>query len=267
MEAYAEAKAKVFSRLGEKDLAVVVDADDFCRRIAGDLEKRRVRVCHVVLEEPSAGPSAAFVRDDRLVVRLDGVERVLCTVDALGIKGPHNVLNALVASAMALEVGVDPQAVVAGLTTFAPLEHRIEPCGQAGGVFFVNDSKATNVDAVAKALSAFEAGRVVVLLGGHDKGTELDELREAVVSSCKAAVCYGEAGERIARALEDAQGALSVIRAPHMAEALDAAREVAVSGDTVLLSPACSSFDEFKSYTERGRIFKELVAQLIEDAS
>ena len=267
MEAYAEAKAKVFSRLEGKDLAVVVDADDYCRTIADEIESRQVRVCHVALEEPRDAACAAFVRKGRLVVRLDNVETELCGVDDLGIKGPHNVLNALVAAAMALEVGVEAASVIEGLEAFAPLEHRIEPCGQVAGVAYVNDSKATNVDAVAKALSAFERGRVIVLLGGHDKGTELDELTEAVVSFCKVAVCYGEAGERIACALEDAESSLAVVRAPHMAEALDVARTRALSGDTVLLSPACSSFDEFKSYTERGRVFKELVAHLIEDAS
>ena len=267
MEAYAEAKAKVFSRLGAGDLAVVVDADEYCRTITDDLEARQLRVCHVALDEPKDAACAAFVREGQLVVRLDNVETELCGVDELGIKGPHNVLNALVASAMALEIGVEASSVIGGLEGFAPLEHRIEPCGQVAGVYYVNDSKATNVDAVAKALSAFERGRVVVLLGGHDKGTELDELTEAVVSYCKVAVCYGEAGERIARALEDTESTLRIVRAPHMKEALDAARGLAVFGDTVLLSPACSSFDEFKSYAERGRVFKELVGQLIEDLS
>jgi uncharacterized membrane protein len=119
MEAYAEAKAKVFSRLGSDDLAVVVDAEDYCRTIADDLEARQLRVCHVALDEPKDAACAAFVREGRLVVRLDNVETKLCGVDELGIKGPHNVLNALVASAMALEIGVEAVSVIEGLEAFA----------------------------------------------------------------------------------------------------------------------------------------------------
>jgi UDP-N-acetylmuramoylalanine--D-glutamate ligase len=105
---------------------------------------------------------------------------------------------------------------------------------------------------------------VVVLLGGHDKGTQLSSLAHAVSSRCKAAVCYGEAGPRIAQALADEDGDMGLIirEAPHMSEALEVARTLACKGDVVLLSPACSSFDEFKSYRQRGETFKEMVGKL-----
>jgi UDP-N-acetylmuramoylalanine--D-glutamate ligase len=144
------------------------------------------------------------------------------------------------------------------------LEHRIEEVKTFGGIRYVNDSKATNVDATIKALTAFTPGKVIVLLGGHDKGTELDHLSRAVSARCKAAVCYGEAGERIAQSLEriDAQMGLDVRRVANMRAALGLARELADAGDVVLLSPACSSFDEFSSYRERGAVFKKLVSTL-----
>jgi len=264
MERYAEAKERVFRQMDERDLAVVSEEDEWCRAIIGRLEDRGLRVCHVSVHSEPTAQNAAFVRDGRLVVRLGGVEHSLVSAHNLAIQGEHNVQNALCASALALDLGISNDAVSHGLLSFRPLEHRIEPCGEIDGVRYVNDSKATNVDSVVKALTAFVPGRVIVLLGGHDKGTELSSLAHAVSSRCKGAVCYGEAGPRIARALADEDGDMGLIirEAPHMSEALEVARTLACKGDVVLLSPACSSFDEFKSYRQRGEIFKEMVGKL-----
>ena len=262
MEAYAAAKERVFANLGAGELAVVSVDDDWCRSTAEALDARGVRVCRLSVEAEPAGESAAFLRGGELVVRLDGAEHALLDASELRISGRHNAENALAAAALALELGVADDDVRSGLASFSPIEHRIEPVGEVGGVRFVNDSKATNVDSVAKALTAFEAGSVVVLLGGHDKGTELDELSEAVRGRCRAAVCFGEAGERIARSLEGTPSDLVVLRAAHLREAFDAAVAEARPGETVLLSPACSSFDEFSNMAERGRRFKELVREL-----
>ena len=264
MQAYADAKERVFRQLDERDLAVISVEDEWCRAMAERMQARGLRVCRVSVHAELDDACAAFVRDGRLVVRLDGVEHPLVSAQNLNIHGDHNVQNALVAAATAVELGVSDDAVSHGLLSFRPLEHRIEPCGTVAGVQYVNDSKATNVDSVEKALTAFVPGKVVVLLGGHDKGTALNTLAHAVSSRCKAAVCYGEAGERIAKALRDEDGDMGLLveQAPHMKEALDAARKLASAGDVVLLSPACSSFDEFTSYQQRGRRFKELVAEL-----
>ncbi len=264
LEAYADAKERVFANLDEGDLAVVSCEDKWCRTIIERLDERGLRTCRVAVHSEPETACAAFVRDDRLVVRLDGEEHVLVSVDSLAIKGEHNVQNALAAAACALEVGVPDGAVSHSLMVFRPLEHRIEEVDTVGGVRYVNDSKATNVDATIKALTAFTPGKVVVLLGGHDKGTDLNHLSRAVSARCKAAVCYGEAGERIAQSLEeiDAQMGLDVRRVANMREATSLARELADAGDVVLLSPACSSFDEFSSFRERGTVFKELVDSL-----
>jgi len=264
LEAYAAAKERIFANLTVDDLAVVSVDDAWCRPVSERLEVRGLRVCQLsVYGEPDA-PCAAFLRDGSLVVRLDGTESVVAAADELPIKGEHNVENALAASAMALELGVSVTDIHRGLLAFHALEHRIEPCGEVGGVRFVNDSKATNTDSVEKALTAFPSGTIDLLLGGHDKGTELSSLASAVAACCRVAVCYGEAGERIACALERAVSAsgssLDVIRAPHMTEAFVAACGRALPGDTVLLSPACSSFDEFGNMAERGDLFKRLVA-------
>ena len=269
MENYAAAKERLFRNMDAGDLAIISDGDSWCRDIAARCEGRGLRVCHLLAagEAPEATTTnAAWERTDgMLVVRLDGRDVELVNKGELSIAGEHNVENALAASALALACGVDAIDVRAGLLAFSPLEHRIEPCGELAGVRFVNDSKATNTDAVSKALTAFEPGHVVILLGGHDKGTDLSEMAADVARHAHVAVCFGEAGERIAEAVEAAGGA--VVRAEHLEQALDAGIEAARPGDTVLLSPACSSFDEFSGFEERGRAFKSLVADRIAKGS
>ncbi len=255
-ENYARAKAKIFANMDDAGLAVV-NMDDAGVRAIVPMVPQGTRLCEVALED-TGSPWAAFVRKGVLMVRRDGRETALVGADELAIKGAHNVINALCAAAAALEVGADSQAICEGLRSFMPLEHRLEPCGTIGGVAFVNDSKATNVDATLKALSAFPVGRAVFLLGGHDKGTSLDELARAAQERCRAVVCFGAAGERFMEALKGS--ALPHVQATHMEDALDAALELAQPGDAVVLSPACSSFDEFDSFEHRGRVFKHLVA-------
>ncbi|MDM8271375.1 UDP-N-acetylmuramoyl-L-alanine--D-glutamate ligase [Thermophilibacter provencensis] len=264
MEAYAAAKERALENLGQGDLAVVSVDDEYCRAMAERAEGRGLRVCRLSVHGEPEGPCAAFLRGGELVVRLDGAETALLPASELKIFGLHNAENALAASAVALELGTAAPDVSRGLSSFSPIEHRIEPAGEVGGVRFVNDSKATNTDSVEKALTAFDAGTIVVLLGGHDKMTDLSSLAEAVCERCRVAVCFGEAGERIARALESARGErdLEVLRAEHLRDAFGVAVRAARPGDTVLLSPACSSFDEFNNMGERGRLFKALVREL-----
>jgi UDP-N-acetylmuramoylalanine--D-glutamate ligase len=217
--------------------------------------------------------NAAFLdAGDVLRVAFAGVEHALVPVGDLLLEGEHNVSNALAAASVAVALGADDAGIASGLRTFAPLEHRIEPCGQVAGVRCYNDSKATNVDATLKALSAFPGQRVCVLLGGDDKGTDLDELAESVLSNAAVAVCFGQAGPRfhmaIERALENAPaGAFELLDANRLEDALDVALSATRPGDVVLLSPACASFDEFSSFEQRGKVFKELVADRAASAS
>lgn len=269
MENYAAAKEKIFSNMGADDLAVISVGDTYCAAIAARAEARGLRVCHLLAagSEPTSDMACAAWQNaaGELVVRLDGTDTVLVHADELSIKGEHNVQNALAAAAVAMSCGLSAQSVAAGLKSFAPLEHRIEPCGEAAGIHFVNDSKATNTDAVSKALTAFKPGTIVVLLGGHDKGTDLTAMAADVAKLARAAVCFGDAAKRMAEAVDSANERLGssckVIQAAHLEQALDAGIEVAQPGDTVLLSPACSSFDEFSCFEERGDTFKALVAE------
>ena len=276
MEEYTQAKLKVFANLSKVPSSVaILDATDEITRqtvkafkamnpaergfayiplgTASGLRESMIDRC--------GSENAAYVDADEVMhVVYQGADHVLCSVGDLKIKGDHNVANALAAACAALAIGVSDDDLIQGLTSFNALEHRIEPCGSINGVECYNDSKATNVDATLKAFAAFEPGTVVVLLGGRDKFTDLTPLVLAANSYAKAVVCFGEAGDRFAQAFVDLNSPVAVLRASLLEDALDAALGVACPGDSVVLSPACASFDEFKSFEHRGTMFKSYVA-------
>lgn len=267
-EAYIDAKMKLFANLEFDSLAIVDVEDPGARACAQRLVDRGV---HLLRVEPHASLGAsdqARCHEGQLEVSLQGaLVRRLIDVDILPLKGEHNIVNALSAAAAALFVGAEPASVSQGLATFKPLEHRIEPCGVEGGVAYYNDSKATNTDAVLKALTAFGTNPLILLLGGRDKGTDLSELAYACVRRCKAVVCYGQARERFFEALSAAGAGCQLLKADGMLAAVEAARDIAVPGDVIALSPACSSFDEFTSFEHRGEVFKGYVAGLLGESS
>lgn len=273
-EAYAAAKWKVLDNLGavSGSVAVLCATDDEVRaRIrmlkALDAQQRGFEYVPVGTKDgvscdmrrACGSANAAFVNDGVLTVAFAGREHGLLPASALKVKGGHNVENALAAASAALALGVAPECVSRALAGFAPLEHRIEPCGEVAGVACYNDSKATNVDSVLKALVAFGEVKPVVLLGGRDKGTELGPLVAACGACAKAVVLFGESRPRFETAFADA--ACPVLLAEGLESALDAALGFACPGDVVLLSPACASFDEFSCFEERGEAFKALVGR------
>ena len=263
MEAYAAAKERAFANLGAGDLAVVsVDDDALCRAAAARLEGRGLRVCRLSVHEEPAGPCAAFLRAGELVVRLDGAERALCRAADLKIVGLHNAENALAASAVALELGVSAADVARGLRSFSPIEHRLEPAGTVAGVRYVNDSKATNTDAVEKALTGFSPGSV----GAAARRPRQDDrpllarrrgcVGGAARPSASARRAPGSPAPSRARrtARRGGAGPRGRLRAPHLREGLRRGPPGSPARATsVLLSPACSSFDEFSNMAERGR--------------
>lgn len=263
-ENYALAKIRLFKQMNEDDLAVVNVEDPGVMEYANRIFVPGRRVLKLGLSD-AGGADAAFVREACLVVRLGHVEHELVCVDELGIVGAHNVLNALAASAAALYCGAEISGVRAGLKAFRTLPHRLEPVGEVAGVRYINDSKATNTDAVKTALAALNGERIVLLLGGKDKHTPLASLMQCVVAHVQAAVCFGEARERFRMELEKTSGsdAVNIAEADDLRDAVDVARSLAQRGDMVLLSPACASFDEFRSFEERGEAFCTLVHKLI----
>lgn len=260
---YAIAKISLFQNMGESDLAIVNVDDAGITAYADRIYVPGRRVLKLGLVD-AGGPDAAFVRDGYLTVRLDGEESALVRVDELKISGAHNVLNALAASAAALACGATAEGIRLGLVSFAPLAHRVEPVGEVDGVLFVNDSKATNTDAVEKALTAFPDRRIVLLLGGSDKGTPLEGFMDEVSRRAAVVVCFGAARERFRDALIEAPSSseIDIAEADDLRDAVDVARSLAQRGDVVLLSPACASFDEFSGFEERGDAFRSYVADL-----
>lgn len=255
-EAYAQAKMRIFENTTSDDLCVVCAS---CTNAIQELNAQHKRVAVVDASVDPQTPQAGFVdQEGFLTLRVvkDGVQQTLRLIERsdLLLLSRHNVENALCASLIAYELGADVESIRTALRAFHALEHRIEPCGDVCGISFINDSKATNPDAVLQALTSFPAGKIILLAGGHDKGVSFDELGTLVRKRAKCAICFGEAQAR----LVDAVGSKAHSK-PHLKEAFEYACDIAESGDIVLLSPACSSFDEFTCFEERGDYFKRLV--------
>jgi UDP-N-acetylmuramoylalanine--D-glutamate ligase len=174
------------------------------------------------------------------------------------LRGRHNVENTLASAAAAHLAGVPVEAIAAAVRTFPGVEHRLEFVRTVSGIDFYNDSKATNVDATMKAIDAFE-GRLWIVLGGKDKGSDYTVMRDALRRKAHAALLIGAAAGKIASHLE---GSVRLIQAGTLENAVRLAYAQATPGDTILLAPACASFDQFDSYEHRGRVFKALVAAL-----
>jgi UDP-N-acetylmuramoylalanine--D-glutamate ligase len=177
--------------------------------------------------------------------------------DEIRLRGPHNLENASAAATAALAAGVPAEAVAGALRSFAGVPHRLEEVGTVDGVLYVNDSKATNVSAAARAIESFFAG-VHVILGGSLKGGGFEDLREPIAERCHACYLIGEAAARLATDLEPA--GVPLHRCGDLDSAVAAARAAARPGEVVLLSPACASYDQFRDYEERGDRFRALVS-------
>lgn len=280
-EAYRAAKFKILANLaGTPGAVAVLDAvDDEVRakiRALKSLSTEERGFAYIPvgtkagyaddMRAACGADNAAFIDDEGMAtIAFGDVEHRLIPVTDLRIKGSHNAGNALAAAAAALALGADDDSLARGLRSFAPLAHRIEPCGSIRGAACYNDSKATNVDASLKAIAAFPDSRPIILLGGHDKGTDLAPLVEAAHHHARAAVCFGAAGRRFEGAFRAAQADgpadFTILRAAKLSDALDAACDLAEAGDVILLSPACASFDEFSCFEERGEVFKKLVTE------
>jgi len=249
---YGCAKALMFKNQVEED-AAIINADDV---VAMQYAPSRPKVFWFSRQKRVA--SGTFLRGDEIVFRRDGQETVLLQRADIGLRGEHNVENVLAASAAALLAGAQPSAIAAGVCSFAGVEHRLEFVAEIGGISFYNDSKATNVDATLKAVDAFP-GNLLIILGGKDKGGDFTLLREPLRQHARLALLIGGAAEKIAAQIA---GSVSAEMAGTLDRAVHIAFERARPGDTVLLAPACASFDQFENFEHRGRVFKQLVRQL-----
>ena len=257
MENYAAVKRRIFQRQNDRDTAVLNWDDPLCRRMAEGLKARVAWFSRTQSVE-----QGAFVKDGRIMIRLNGEEKSVCGVDEVYIPGPHNTENALAASVMASAMGVPAAVIRHVLRTFKGVEHRIEFVRELDGVKWYNDSKGTNVDSTIKAVQSMRAPTVLIL-GGSDKHVSFDTLAQEIIKSGQIArvVLCGATAPQIGEALEKA-GYTALSKADNYPDMVRLCRTLAVPGGNVLLSPACASFDQFSDYEQRGRIFKQLVNAL-----
>ena len=286
---YVDAKLRVFENQTPDDLALL-NADDpgtaaaaaaglpgRARRGTFSLAARSVSVGHGArVESPpprrnaqaETAPPLAGVTDGVLWLQGDGGREELCPLGELALKGEHNVANSLAAAAAAGALGVAAADIAATLRSFGGVVHRLQVVGVVDGVTWVNDSKATNVDAALKALTAY-SGPVYMILGGSLKGASFDPLAEATEGRIKQAVLIGAAAAPLREAFERRRAAVGQRATPYVVlpdldAAVGHAAAAAVAGDVVLLSPACASFDQYRNFEQRGEHFAALVGRLQE---
>lgn len=255
--AYVAAKAKILSNLGPEDWAIL-NADD---ANVMTLVPAIARARKLFFSRRRSLLEGVFVSGSQVWYRVGHLERVLLDVQEVRLRGAFNLENVLAACAAACVVGADFDAQRRSVRKFTGVEHRLEFVRQIAGVDFYNDSKATSVDATAKALSAFEQG-VHLILGGKDKGAPYAPLRPLLAGRVRAIYLIGAAADRIAKELG---GASELVRAGDLETAVRTAFKQAEAGDVVLLAPACASFDQFQDFEHRGRVFKETVATLTQE--
>ncbi len=250
-ENYVNAKARLFEMQREGDLAVL-NADDPVTVTFAQRTKAKT-----VWFSGTHEVSGAWLEGDNIKLQRE----TLLNVHELLLRGRHNYENVMAAALIADRAGASRDQIASAAATFAPVEHRLEFVRALAGVGYYNDSKATSVDATLKAIGAFDGG-LWIILGGKDKDSDYTVLREPLRAKARAALLIGAAAPKIAKHLGDS---VPIIQAGTLAAAIDQASCSAIGGDTVLLAPACSSFDQFDSYEHRGRVFKDLVNALAEE--
>ena len=264
VEEYERMKARVFENQTEEDF-FIYNADDPGAVRVSKAAQRPVPVPFTTKDEGmqlSMQPNAAYVKEGYIYVRKNGRDKKLCRAADLQIPGKHNLENALAAAAIAMFAGAAAGAVSRTLKSFKGVEHRIEYVRTLKGVRYVNDSKGTNPDSTIKAVEATDTP-IILIAGGYEKKSDFTELIEKFDGKVKYLVLMGVTAERFKQtALACGFPDEHIIKCPSLEACVAASAQLAVPGDTVLLSPACASWDMFTGYEQRGTMFKELVRKL-----
>lgn len=253
LDRYADAKRLIFANQGKDDTAIIGLDDPLVMSKEISTAGRVIRFG----QDPAA---EALVTKEGVLIRgrVSGDDDELYNLSATALSSLVNRLNAAAAILAARVSGCAPESIRAGLADYRPPPHRMSLVAEIDGVRYINDSKGTNVGAVAAALAS-SGERVILIAGGRDKNSDFSQLRDQVQKQVRLLILIGEAAERIEEHLRDAA---PVLRAADMQEAVEKAAQFAVAGDTVLLSPACASFDMFTSYAHRGEVFRQAVLGL-----
>ena len=255
MEAYAAAKANIFKNQGPEEYLLLNKDDAIVAAMAAGAKS------HVYyFSQQEILDEGIWLEDGNLVYRLDknGVPQVLIPAAEIGIVGSHNWQNAMAASLAALLMGQQPEIIAERLRAFKGVAHRMEPVATIDGVLYVNDSKGTNPDSTEKALGSYGKRPIVLIAGGRNKGSDMAVLVPLMRAHCRGVVLVGESTGDFIDAFERT-GYTDYVCADSFEDAVAKAREMAQSGDVVLLSPACASWDMFDNFEQRGDLFKELV--------
>jgi UDP-N-acetylmuramoylalanine--D-glutamate ligase len=254
-ENYVAAKERIFARQGAGDF-LVLNGDDRVTQMCAARTKSEV----YWFSGTKAVRRGAFVREGVIVwvEKEGGVTESVMPVSEVHLKGAHNIENVLAAVCVARLAKVPAESIRTSVGTFTAVEHRLELVRKLNGVEFYNDSKATNVDATMKAVASFAKG-INLILGGKDKDSDYGLMAALLKERVKTVYTIGSAAEKIERQLH---GVVKMVAAETMQVAVTEAAKAAVAGDVVLLSPACSSFDQFENYEHRGRVFRQLVNEL-----
>ncbi|MCE5198362.1 MAG: UDP-N-acetylmuramoyl-L-alanine--D-glutamate ligase [Armatimonadota bacterium] len=255
IEEYAGLKARIFENQTPDDFAVINMENPFTASIAPKLKGHLLPFARK--SEVSEG---GFVRGDELVVRINGVESVVCTRSDIPLRGEHNVENILAAACACLALGARPESVAKAVREFKPVEHRLEPVGVVDGVEYINNSMCTNVEAAVRSVEAISEPQIVIA-GGKDKGLDYKPLGEAFKRKAKHVVLIGVDADILESAARSA-GFEDISRAGSLQDAVKIAHTLAVPGDVVVLTPSCASFDMFTSFEDRGQTFKRAVKAL-----
>ena len=257
MENYARAKFRIARNLTPEDCFIFDSDDEITIR---HLDEIIVRAKMLPFSQKKELNQGAYVKDEKIVVKYDDSE---CDIflDELALGGIHNVYNSMAAALAAKAAGIDNKVIRNSLETFQPIEHRLEPVLSVKGVLYVNDSKATNVDAAWYALEC-QKKPVVWIVGGTDKGNDYSVLLPLVREKVKGIVCLGLDNRKIHQAFESVVGSGRMVDVKSADEAVKEASRMASDGDVMLLSPCCASFDLFTCYEDRGEKFKEAVRNL-----
>lgn len=253
MDNYIKAKLDIAKNQTKDDVIILNYEDEVLRREAGNISARVIFFSsRHVLDE------GVYLEDGKnIIVKLDGMRRLLCSTDELNVLGVHSYENVMAAIAMTWAMGVPAEDIYDAVTHFQSVEHRIEYVCEINGVKYYNDSKATNTDAAIKGITSM-VRPTYLIGGGYDKQADFTEWIQSFGGTVKGLVLIGETKEQIAHTCDNL-GFSKYKMAGGLKEAVDYCMDHAVSGDAVLLSPACASWDMFASYEERGRLFKKFV--------
>ena len=256
LDEYAQAKARIYHGNG----ATVINLDDpYAEALARKFDKQR-EVFYFTLGKPTDDHHFGIVQKHGRAMLARG-QQILLPVDEIRIKGQHNIANALAALALGAAVSLPMPAMLEALREFPGLPHRTQWVAERNGVQWFNDSKATNVGAAVAAISGLHANTLFVILGGQGKGQDFSPLHAVLATRNAHALLLGEDADRIAVALGND---VAQTRVKDMADAVHTAQHLAHTGDVVLLSPACASFDMFKGYADRGQVFMQLVKEALQ---